>query len=418
MKKIYTMVALFASFTAFAQSDVANKVYNPLITKSALSKNTAVSAARTSIATCGPDTISYPYTKEYVFSSPNDSIWADQMIGNVRTASQGYRLNDNALIHGVQFFGAPANAAANPNRNTTAKVYLYNVDANFMPTTAVDSATVFMNQGYNYYTATFPVPHAMNSNYAVGVKTNVANDTLVIVYNNAGAAWQPFDYSESLGWRRFGSGVWNTNLAFLGQDAEYLINPIISYTNTADFMATNATGCVDSVETFMNMSSPIAEERMYNLNQFNVWSGATPTDTSFFWNYGDAAGVEFTYDGAHTYTAPGTYTVTLNSLIVGYYTNCMDTKTIQYVVSNCTPVGIADASAATKLSANFNNGILSLNVANGISTASVYDAIGNVVYAENGINTAKKEINLSNLANGVYFVRVNNANTVKFTVAK
>lgn len=281
------------------------------------------SAARSQqVVTCGPDTIVYPYLKELVFAAPNDSFFIDAMVGNVRTASQAYHTTENVMIHGVQFWGAAYSTSTSP-QTLQVEAYLYAVDAMNMPTAILDSATVTITEQYDFYEAYFTTPYSYGQNFAVAVHS-VPSDTLAVVTNNAGNVWTP-NYGESLGWRRFGSGTWNSALSFFGQDLEYMIFPIVSYNVTASFNMPNDTACMNQQQNFTNLSSDLFGNRFFNLLAFDEYWGFAAADSSFWWNYGDSPSVFNSYDGMHTYTTSGSYDVTLLGSMIGYYSTCMDT---------------------------------------------------------------------------------------------
>jgi PKD repeat protein len=274
------------------------------------------------VAACGPDTILYPYLKELAFASPNDSFFVDAMVGSVRTASQAYHNSNNINILGVQFWGGAYSTSTAP-QTLLVRAYLYSVDASNMPVAAIDSATILVTEAYGFYEANFAVPHAYSQNFAVAVRS-IPNDTLAVITNNAGNVWTP-NYSESLAWRRFGSGTWNSALSFFGQDLEYMIFPIVDYSITASFNSVNDTACIGDPQVFTNLSSSIFSNRFLNLYAFDEYWGFAVADSSFTWNYGDNATWTSSNNGAHTYSTSGTYDVQLTGTMVGYYSICTDT---------------------------------------------------------------------------------------------
>jgi PKD repeat protein len=282
--------------------------------------SSTVSAAGVNM--CGPDTILYPYLKELVFASPNDSFFIDAMVGNVRTATQAYHVTDNVNILGVQFWGWAYSTNPNFVQTMPVRVYLYAVNAMNMPTTVLDSTLVTVTGTQDFYEATFALPYTTNQNFAVGVKSQLS-DTLAIVTNNAGNVWTP-NYGEGLAWRRFGSGTWNAAASFFGQDLEYMIFPIVDYSATASFTGPTM-ACVNTTATFTNTSSSIYGDRMFNLLAFDEYWGFAAADSTFTWNYGDGPGWTTSMNGSHTYTAAGTYDVMLAGEMIGYYTSCSDT---------------------------------------------------------------------------------------------
>jgi hypothetical protein len=278
---------------------------------------------------CGTDTIFYPEYKEYVFNAPNDTNYYDMMVGTVRTASQTYKVSDTIMVRGVQFFGgAYLGAAGVP---ITAKVYLYTVNPTTnQPLVAIDSATTVIG-GLNNYNAMFTVPHMVSTNFAVAVKNNTPNDSIYVFTNNAGSGpWQVPQYGENLGWRRFGSGAWNSNLSFFGQDLEYLVYPIVSYDLQVSFTASNDTVCPGDIVSFTNTSSGVINDRMFNLYKFNTYFLGEP-DSSYFWTFRNGS-YGFFNQSSTTYTMPGTYQPTLFGNRLGYYNFCRDSAFVNIFV--------------------------------------------------------------------------------------
>lgn len=306
---------------------------------------------------CGTDTILYPWFKETYFTAPNDSFFLDAMVGSVRTASQAYLNNDTVMVKGVQFWGAAYSTGTLPQTLVT-KAYLYNVDVANMPTTIIDSALVTINENYDFYEAMFAVPVQVTGNFAVAVKNQV-NDTLAVVTNNAGNVWST-DYSESLAWRRFGSGSWNSAQSFFGQDLEYMIFPIVEYDIDVNFTTTsNDTICEGDSVIFTNTSSPIMQNRMFNLYEFyEYWSPAT--DTTFIWVYGDGDWGR-TFNGGNTYNTAGTYTPKVWGTQLGYYTWCLDSAwmTIEVMEDVNAAFGIDNSSEPTFVFTNNSSGGMS-----------------------------------------------------------
>lgn len=325
MKKIILVLCLLSIFVSSKAQESATKLYLNHKSLPAHLQHARIINPTTEVntTTCGTDTIIYPYLKEIAFNAPSDSFFIDAMVGNVRTASQAYLQSGTVNVRGVQFWGGAYTPSTVP-QFLNAKVYLYTVDSQNMPVTAIDSATVIVSENYDFYTALFSSPHPVSGNFAVGVRSNIANDTLAVVTNNAGASWQNPAYGESLAWRRYGSGSWNQSITFFGQDLEYMIFPIVDYTIDANFASSASPLCLGDAVNFANLSSPIFSSRMFNLRAFDQFWGFTSTDSTFRWNYGTNSTWTPGANGANTYAMQGTYTVTLAAEMSGYYNTCLD----------------------------------------------------------------------------------------------
>jgi hypothetical protein len=289
----------------------------------------ALQAYNLKAQTCtGVDTVVYPYYKELVFSAPNDSFFIDAMVGDVRTASQAYHLTDSINVLGVQFWGGAYSTTGFP-QTLQVVAYLYSVDANNMPTAVLDSTIITVTEQLEFYEGLFTAPSAITGNFAVGVRSFV-NDTLAVITNNAGAAWQTTAYNESLAWRRFGSGTWNSALSFFGQDLEYMIFPIVSYSISPSFTASEDTVCSGTIVNFTNTTTGLPLDRMFNFNTFAEYWGFAPFDSSYSWDFG--GGLSYSVNSSYQFTDSGTHTVTMYANMVGYYFACSDSSTMDIEV--------------------------------------------------------------------------------------
>ncbi|RYZ52097.1 MAG: hypothetical protein EOP49_10345, partial [Sphingobacteriales bacterium] len=285
---------------------------------------------------CAPDTIRYPYLKEQVLGTGSHFI--DAMVGNVRTASQAYQLNSPVTITGVQFWGAAYSTSSSP-QTLDVVAYLYSVDAANKPIAKIDSTIITITEQYDWYEASFATPQLYSQNFAVAIKS-VPVDTLAVMTNDAGLIGSQ-NVGEGLAWRRFGSGVWNSSLAFFGQDLEYMIFPIVEYSVDAELTASTDTLCLGGTVNFGNTASPLLGNRFFNLNAFDYHFGLAAADSSLLINYGAGNGWSASTTGGHSYSSAGTYQAQLVWEMQGYFTSCSDTSTVQITVQN------ADFSAST-----------------------------------------------------------------------
>lgn len=267
------------------------------------------------------DTLLYPYLKELQLSS-SDSFFTDAMVGNVRTASQAYHNNQEIEILGVQFWGA-AYSVSPASQTLAVTVSLFEVDASNMPTNELATAQLTITQEYQFYEVNFATPYLYNKNFAVAVRCT-PNDTLAVITNNADNLWTQ-NYGEGLAWRKFGSGTWNASKNFFGQDLEYMIFPIVRYTPSVNFTASETSTCAGSKITFTNSSSSIFSNKMFNINAFNKHWGLAQEDSTFKWNYDGSVGTSKSKDGSHTYNSAGEFQAHLIGEMQGYYYSSSDT---------------------------------------------------------------------------------------------
>jgi PKD repeat protein len=122
-------------------------------------------------------------------------------------------------------------------------------------------------------------------------------------------------------------------------------NPSHSYTTgnyTVTLIATNpVTGCADTFvrSNYVNISNVTANFNSANPagcvgQQICFTNTSTPPGATYSWDFGDGSGTSTAANPCYTYSAPGTYTVSLTVTANG----CSDTRTINnYVSINTAP---------------------------------------------------------------------------------
>jgi hypothetical protein len=129
--------------------------------------------------------------------------------------------------------------------------------------------------------------------------------------------------------------------------------------------------------------------------------------TNYTWDFGDltdTSGTGLPGEMTHTYAGPGEYTVTLT------LSNACGEITVTRLVK-IEGLGIADQSALQKEISLFPNpaktGVTLSNKANIRMTAlSITNVIGQVVYVDEHVNSAKTMVDISHLAPGMYTISV------------
>lgn len=318
---------MVAGTTVFAQS--STHTFTP-VALSATARPTA--ASRTT--TCTADTLRYAVVKEYALN-PTPAFNALPINPN-EEQSQGFLSPGTVNVVGVDFRGRvnSANSAA----TVPVKVYLYSVDAAYMPVARLDSATLnVVTTTVKYYHVNFATPHTITGNYAVAVKAAGTFKFDVISNDRDVAAG-----GEALSYNRWNPGTgltWYANADATngwGQDFDADINPIVTYTLSADYTASASTICQGTAITFTNTTTPstLLLSRMYNYNAFVAYFGGV-TDSTYAWDMGNTTPLLWTSAPTYTYPAAGTYTATLYAL-AGFWNSCMDTKATTITV-NATP---------------------------------------------------------------------------------
>jgi hypothetical protein len=207
------------------------------------------------------------------------------------------------------------------------KIYLYNVDATYKPTTKVDSGlAVITGTAGSYAGALFTTPRVM-TNYAIGFANgSTTTDTIKPYMNNAYSVTSTITptalkYGESLSFIRY-NGVWTSQTNFwnpAGTDKEFITLPIVNVNLSASSNPTSTPPyCVNTAVSYSNTSNSLFVNRQYNLNQFFIsWPAAvTPslvptTDPIFTTDFGDGSASTNSFVTSKTYTATGVFTGSL-----------------------------------------------------------------------------------------------------------
>lgn len=197
---------------------------------------------------------------------------------------------------------------------------------------------------------------------------------------------------------------WNTTAT----SSSISVTPSVTttYTVTGD----NGPTCTDTKTVTINVTpSPVITFSASPSVSLCPGGSATITAsgaTSYTWSVASqtTAAISVTPGISQAYNVVGT-----NSL------GCSTSSNITIFIVFCT--GIDNTSAITtseiKMYPNPTNGVFTLELANGLSKAiEVMDVTGRIVLVSNTAND-KTDLNLSTLANGVYYVRVASNNSVE-----
>jgi len=170
--------------------------------------------------------------------------------------------------------------------------------------------------------------------------------------------------------------------------------------------------CVASAERHIAYS-PIAQTKGFNfVPEFNENLGQVkffpidPTNTTTYeWDFGDGSAISNDQNPIHVYSTSGVFTVTLTVI-----NECGNSSTTQSLNINLT-TGIATLdNAANEISVYPNpaKDVLMVESTSGIAIQqiSIFDILGKEVFFKNNKNTMKASLDVSGIANGVYFLHV------------
>ncbi|MBL7900739.1 MAG: T9SS type A sorting domain-containing protein [Bacteroidia bacterium] len=325
------------------------------------SASSVLSNSAVSTPTVVNDTLHYFYNKEY-FKNPNAPISglpyyksAATTFTNITHFGSVFLNSDpNLSIYGLE---GMLNASINGALTVPMTLYLYNVNAMLLPSTAIDSINIFVGslppnpQGIKYGgvfgTSLNPVSHVVPGNFAVLIrnKGNLTGDTVHvfrtsgITPTNAAAGNTNMPRGEGLGVIRW-AGLFQKTTNFphpqfgFGTDYEFCLAPMVTYTLQAGHIAPPEVNSVPTQTaylmqplTFTNISSPELTSRFFNLNVFyhrfqpfiNQPPGGFTNDSALSWHFGDE---DLNYPNLRTplYLREGMSTVTKYYDTVGCFT--------------------------------------------------------------------------------------------------
>lgn len=275
------------------------------------------------VTSCSADTNGYASAKATALAALN--------INNATSAgatAQYFDAPQSLTISGVSFYAWKPDATGGITMNATVQIYAAAPDST--PTGApLASATVVVDTVFGggslnalRRNATFLTPLTVNSAYVV-VVSNLTATPMSMVFNS----WTALDGGQE--W--LSSVLIGTNwlrsydVAVGGGpfDADCLFEPHVSYNLNASFVVDDPCFSTGLTLNFTNGSSPVTENRMYNVATF-----IGSPELSYTWNYGDASPTENLVDAAHTYASAGAYSVTLTDTLFGWTSNCVADTTI------------------------------------------------------------------------------------------
>jgi PKD repeat protein len=271
----------------------------------------------TKSVTCGPDTLGYAQAKatglQYLIINGATSAEA---------VAQYFDAPQPVTISGISFYGFKQDLTNGTTMNVGVEIYTAGIDsipgasAVLSTSTVIDTAVGTGTLDEIRQDVTFATPITLTEPYLVVISNNTATP-MILTFNswNAGDGDQEWLSSISLG------GTWlRSYFANIGGalfNADCLFEPHVTYALEPSFTVDDP--CFSNGQTlnFTNTSSPIVDNRMYNVAAFlNV------PEISYTWNYGDGSPPENGINATHTYPSAGAYDVILTDTIFGWSTNC------------------------------------------------------------------------------------------------
>jgi len=359
----------------------------------------------------------------YIWSLPtcSASICKTVSINCINTGSCNANFVDSGCVNGVKHFYSTSTGVS----NQTAYTWTFGDNANGWG----------QNPSHTYtangtYTVCLTVHDSLNNCTStkckvvpvncVNVSTCQANFTYSSCVNGTRQFW-----STSIGTSTQTLYQWtfgdNTNSNVKNPTHTYSANGLYVVCLTISDSTTNCfstkcqtvtISCISSGSCMANFS----DSACYNngTKKFNSTSLGTTNQTQYTWNFGDNTN-GFGKNTQHTYTNNGTYTVCLT--IQDSTTNCYSTKCSTVSITCVPPTGIKSNSNSisdTKVYPNPTNGNLSIDINNIAANSKainirVFNVLGQEVFNADELingNSIHKEINLEELENGTYYIKI------------
>ncbi|MFN8397741.1 MAG: PKD domain-containing protein [Bacteroidia bacterium] len=336
-------------------------------------------------ASCGPDTVYYPFGKASGLVPLNFS----QGVG----VGQWYSAPQPITVHGFTFY-AWVDSSTNQTVDIICHLYLAGNDSTptglplASDTVTIDSSHTPLTLGTIQQFAHFTPAVTVNAPYVITIENqSLINVAFVVNDYTVGDGQQEWLSSVFIppAWERSYNIVLGANVF----DGDAMLMPHVTYNLTAGFTPQTTTGCTGTAWNWTNTSSPVLFDRFYNIDAFNVF-WASFLDSSSHWDYGNGVS-EYAIDGAQTYAVPGTYTVTLADTLFGWTTVCVDQTSLTLTIANGAPPVANYANVPSGLSGAF------ADLTTGSPTSWAWD------FGDGGTSTVQNPSH-TYLSNGTYTV--------------
>ena len=261
------------------------------------------------------DTVYYPDSKLTGLVEV-DTMQITTYIGAV---SQTYYYSGSGSILALNAYvlldldGIPGNVTP-----ITMIIKVYNVDAQNMPTTLIDSAIVpVADVGFQAQTLGFNAAVAVSDTFAVSIEVNPAAPANPYYVTNTSANQD--GNAEGLSCFNYAGTWFNAYITYgSGWNMDMMLSPVILQNFTSSFTTDKDTICTNDVVVFTN-TAVNTEDPMFNT--FN-----TSTKPLYTWDFNDGSGTYNPFDTTYTFTQAGSYNTQLTTNYYGYTTNCMDSS--------------------------------------------------------------------------------------------
>jgi hypothetical protein len=202
----------------------------------------------------------------------------------------------------------------------------------------------------------------------------------------------------------------NQNITLCAGDSISVGNSVYYTAGTYADTIADINGCDSIINTVVNINTVDVSVTVTGFGG-TLMSNASGPNTSWLWlNCEDNTAIISATMQSYSPNANGQFAVIVTQNGCTDTSTCFNVNTVGIDEQNQNSFGMYPNPAADNITIESNIG----------SAIVIFDAIGNQVFAANATNT-KTEIELSNLANGIYFVKVisnNNEATQKLIISK
>lgn len=298
------------------------------------------------LTNCSADTVEYLSLKAWVAENTPTNTYDSAYAVNVGSGSsisvgQWYPAPQAMTVSGFRFIAYLPQSAGNFVHSVTCNIY--NAGTDSLPSGApLQSILVNVDTSVAWRYASFITPPNIpaGNGYVITVENN-AQTTYIYCGDNR-ATPLTTGLNEWLACAQFTNFTnpwqhgWQFNVGGQPFNADFFLQPIVTYSVTANF--TSSVTCFGSTTVnFTNTSSPIYFSRFYNFYAFLVWLNplfpAPPpfSDSTFVWTYGDASPNDTLVSPSHTYPGANPYSGTMTGRLYRWRSPqfCTDSKPIE-----------------------------------------------------------------------------------------
>jgi len=267
---------------------------------------------RTSLAT---DTIQYLIYKASGLQTLN--------INNATSAnsiSQYFDAPGNVSISGVDFYAFKIDLTRGLTQNMNVSVYLAGIDS--LPigsplvttTVVVDTAFGGGNLDVLKKRAVFETPVMVSAPFTIVINNNSTNG-VAMVSNNYNSADGNQEWLCGLNIVGSWLNSYDVNIGGIPFDADFLIEPHVSYNFTADFSMSPPS---NSGNNTVEVSSNSATDSFIENQMYNVAGAVGQSQLSYTFNFGDDSEPVIGPVASHTYANNNSQNITLTDSIFGW----------------------------------------------------------------------------------------------------